>query len=111
MTNRIYVVYTNMRITDLVHEPFVFEWDEGNFNKSYKRHGIANEESEEAFSNEPIIFGDLGHSQKEARYNCLGETDGGKKLFISFTVRKGFIRIISARDMSRKEKLIYEQEI
>ena len=39
----------------------------------------------------------------------LGHTDPGRRLFIVFTVRNNRIRVISARDMSRKERKIYEE--
>jgi uncharacterized DUF497 family protein len=45
----------------------------------------------------------------QPRYLALGQTDSGRRLFISFTVRGSLVRIISARDMSRKEGQIYEQ--
>ncbi len=33
-----------------------------------------------------------------------------RKVFIVFTIRENKIRIISARDMNRKEKQIYDQK-
>jgi len=54
---------------------------------------------------------DARHSQTEARYHALGETDDARLLHITFTLRQGgtLIRVISARDMHRKERAIYEQ--
>ena len=49
------------------------------------------------------------HSEKEPRYYVLGHTIAGRRLFIAFTVREEKIRVISARDMSKKERKIYEQ--
>ena len=47
--------------------------------------------------------------KKEPGYYVLGHTIAGRRLFIAFTVREDKIRVISARDMSKKERQIYEQ--
>lgn len=43
----------------------------------------------------------------EACYYALGRTSGGQHLFIVFTRRKNKIRVVSARDMHRKERRVY----
>ena len=68
-------------------------------------------ESEEVFFNLPILLlDDVKHSRDEERYYVLGQTNAGRRLFISFTIRSEKIRVISARDMSHKEREIYAQE-
>ncbi len=54
---------------------------------------------------------DSKHSQTEARFHALGETDDERLLHITFTLRQNgtLIRVISARDMHRKERAVYEQ--
>jgi uncharacterized DUF497 family protein len=47
----------------------------------------------------------------EPRYYVLGRTNDERHLFIVFTIRKNKIRVISARDMSRKERRIYREQI
>lgn len=87
-----------------------FDWDKGNIIKNWKRHKVSYIECEEVFFNTPfIVNGDETHSSTEDRFYILGKTDKGRLLFIVFTVRKNKIRVISARDMSRKERKIYEQ--
>jgi hypothetical protein len=87
-----------------------FEWDEGNIKKNWERHRVSHIECEEIFFNRPIILRkDEPHSASEDRYFVLGKTDAGRLLFIVFTLRSNKIRIISARDMNRKEKKIYEE--
>ena len=54
-------------------------------------------------------FKQIAHSEKEPRHYVLGHTIAGRRLFIAFTVREDKIRWISARDMSKKERKIYEQ--
>jgi uncharacterized DUF497 family protein len=89
-----------------------FEWDEGNRDKNEKKHGVTSLECEEIFHNRPLIAAkDPRHSTTETRYTALGRTHGKRLLFVAFTVRKDKIRIISARPMSRKERIYYEKEI
>lgn len=96
---------------DIIPEPIRFEWDKGNIDKNFKKHGITNEEAEEVFTDERLLVSeDKRHSNKtEKRYQLLGKTEEGKVLFISFTVRTEKIRIISARPASRKERKKYEE--
>ncbi|WP_109994823.1 BrnT family toxin [Salinisphaera sp. LB1] len=89
-----------------------FDWDEGNSRKSAKKHKVSRSQAEEIFFNEPLmVMEDARHSQTEARYHALGETDDGRLLHITFTLRQSgtLIRVISARDMHRKERAVYEQ--
>ena len=93
----------------IIPEPAEFEWNEGNQNKNLHKHGVENQEIEEAFFNLPILVSpDLGHSGKESRYLVLGQTDRRRKIAIIFTLRKNKIRVISARPMSQKERKFYE---
>jgi hypothetical protein len=88
-----------------------FEWDKGNSLKNWERHQVKQSECEQVFFNEPhIISDDVKHSQKEQRWFLLGKTDSGKLLFMVFTVRKNLIRVISARDMNKKEREIYNEQ-
>lgn len=89
-----------------------FQWDEGNTEKNWKGHKVTIAECEQVFFNKPIIVAsDEEHSKVESRYYLLGRTDINRKLFVVFTTRKELIRIISARDMNKKEKEIYNEEI
>ena len=88
-----------------------FDWDEGNSRKNVK-HSVATAESEQVFFNAPLLLlEDVKHSQMEPRFHALGKTDDGRLLHISFTLRDDgkAIRVISARDMHKKERSIYEQ--
>jgi uncharacterized protein len=87
-----------------------FEWDSGNADKNRDKHGVEPGECEEAFFNRPFIVAyDERHSTGECRYYALGLSDSGRPLFIVFTIREMRIRVISARDMSRKERRVYEK--
>jgi len=89
-----------------------FQWDAGNSEKNFYKHKVTNSECEQVFFNQPIIVvDDTKHSEDENRFYLLGRTDQDRLLFVVFTVRKNFIRIISARDMNKKEREIYNEEI
>lgn len=89
-----------------------FDWDEGNLLKNWEKHGVTHLEAEQVFFNEPlIVIDDENHSQEEPRWYGLGNTDAKRKLMVVFTLRKNKIRVISARDMNRKERKVYEKEI
>ena len=90
-----------------------FEWDKGNARKNAEKHGVSQAEAERIFFNEPLlVLPDLKHSShNEVRYHALGTTDEHRLLHITFTLRASgtLIRVISARDMHRKERFYYEQ--
>lgn len=89
-----------------------FEWDKGNINKNWEKHRVSHTECEEVFFNEPIVVGiDEKHSAEEGRLYLLGKTDSGRFLFVVFTTRKERIRVISARDMNKKERKAYYEQI
>ncbi len=87
-----------------------FAWDAGNIEKIWLKHKVSPAECEQVFFNQALLAPDLKYSQREKRYYVLGLTDDKRLLFVAFTVRKNLIRVISARDMSKKERKIYEQE-
>ena len=89
-----------------------FDWDDGNRHKSFIKHNVSNRECEEVFVNKPLLLKeDITHSNMEERWHAMGKADSDRRLFISYTIRNNLIRIISARNMNKKEKNIYEKEI
>ena len=87
-----------------------FDWDEGNARKSAEKHSVSQGEAEQVFFNEPLLLlPDRKHSDKEQRFHALGKTQDGRLLHVTFTQRDGgkLIRVISARDMHRKERMFY----
>ncbi len=88
-----------------------FEWDKGNIDKNRIKHKVSSSECEQIFFNHPLLIqDDIFHSTTEERYYALGKTDINRVLFVVFTVRNNLIRVISARDMSRKERKVYNYE-
>ncbi len=88
-----------------------FQWDAGNTDKNWERHAVTQGETEQVFFNRPVLVApDAKHSQVERRHAALGQTTDGRLLTVVFTIRDGLIRIISVRDMSRRERRVYEHQ-
>lgn len=93
----------------MIYDCIGFDWDRHNIFKNFEKHNVTPFESEEIFFNKPLIAAsDIKHSEQEDRYYALGRTDNDRRLFVVFTIRKRRIRVISSRDMSRKERKFYE---
>jgi len=87
-----------------------FDWDEGNLYKNEKKHGLKWQEIEEIFFNRPLFAKeDFKHSLTEQRCFALGMTDEKREIYVVFTKREEYIRVISARLMNKKEREIYEK--
>jgi len=89
-----------------------FDWDAGNDTKNLVKHGVERSEAEQVFFNRPLIVATDGrHSHAEPRFSALGITSQGRRLFVAFTLRGDgtLIRVISVRDMTRKERAIHGQ--
>jgi uncharacterized DUF497 family protein len=86
-----------------------FHWDGGNWRKSELKHGVAVAEAQEVLLDDSLCQVDPRHSDDEQRYVALGTTGEGRRLFVSFTIRRNRVRVISARPMSRKERAAYEE--
>jgi uncharacterized protein len=95
-------------LADLVAGLSGFEWDEGNANKNWERHGLSRAEAEQVFLNAPIVLAAyVGHSSREQRFGALGRTSADRLLAIVFTIRGDLLRVISARPMSRRERKLH----
>ena len=91
-----------------------FDWDTGNATKSERKHGVSQHEAEQVFFNLPLLLlDDIAHSQIESRMQAMGRTDGDRKLHITFTLRSSgtLLRVISAREMSVRERQTYDDQI
>ncbi|KQT48232.1 hypothetical protein ASG47_07670 [Devosia sp. Leaf420] len=89
-----------------------FDWDAGNARKSVDKHGVSQAEAEQMFFNQPLLtLADAKHSDVEPRFHALGHSNDRRLLHVTFTLRhdETRIRVISARDMNRKERIVYEQ--
>ena len=90
-----------------------FDWDGGNIYKSAAKHGVDLREAEQVFLDRRLlVLADEDHSADEKRFHAYGQSAAGRLLLVSFTLRQGetMIRVVSARDMSRKERQRYAEE-
>ncbi|MDF1874506.1 BrnT family toxin [Sulfurimonas sp. SAG-AH-194-I05] len=87
-----------------------FEWDDGNIHKNEDKHGLKWTVIEEVFFNDPLlVVEDFKHSLNECRCVALGQNDFHNLVTVIFTIRNNHIRVISARAMSKKERIVYER--
>lgn len=87
-----------------------FDWDGGNAEKNWERHRVSQAECEQVFFNRPlVVFDDDHHSVTEVRHLVLGRADAGRLLFLVYTLRGERVRVISARDMTKRESKEYER--
>lgn len=103
-------MYKVMAKNDLPR-PIEFDWNKGNVNKNWKKHQVDFRECEQIFFNKPLkTLYDTKHSQKENRFIAFGKTNKDRKLYVVFNIRNKKIRVISARNQSRKERRFYEKK-
>jgi hypothetical protein len=87
-----------------------FEWDNNKAAKNLSKHGVSFSEAQSAFDDPLYIdFYDPDHSDREERYVIVGESKQGRLLIISYTERVNSIRIISAREVTKSERQMYEE--
>ncbi len=83
-----------------------FEWDEIKAMMNVAKHGVYFEDAARVFDDEyKIIRPDKKHSQTEERFQVIGMVDD--VLFVIYTERREFTRIISARHATEKERREY----
>ena len=87
-----------------------FEWDEKKAAVNLSKHGISFEEARTVFDDPLYVdFYDPDHSDEEERYIIVRESQPGNLLIVSYTERADFIRLISARKVTRVEREVYEE--
>jgi uncharacterized protein len=111
----VYTYLVQYRFPPELAECTGFQWDAGNSTKNDRRHDVSNAESEQVFSNAPLLLrfaGDIEAADEgELRDLALGRTDHDRWLFVAFTQRGTLIRVISARDMNKTERKAYAKAI
>lgn len=100
-----------MSIHERLAEVTGFQWDAGNVEKNWIRHAVSVAGCEQLFFNEPLVVAsDEKHARAETRFHALGQTNDGRRLLVVFTLRDTLIRVISAREMSRRERAVCESQ-
>lgn len=97
-------------LSDVLADCTGFQWDPGSAHKNWERHRVSQGECEQVFFQRPLrIARDTAHSRGEARYAVLGQTAVGRRSTLVITIRGTLIRVFAARDMSRRERRLYER--
>ncbi len=85
-----------------------FEWDPLKAAKNLKKHNVSFDEAATALNDPMLItFIDEEHSVDEERYITLGFSNQGRLLMVAHTDRNGKVRIVSARQATKKEEQFY----
>ena len=91
-------------------EPIQFQWDAGNRDKNWLKHGVTTAECEETFFDpHKRVVGSALYTGRETRSVLIGQTQAGRLLFVVFTIRGHTVRVISARNLNRRERGLYEE--
>lgn len=106
-------MYTFSYMIEQSFPPKEFNWDNKNIDKNWKKHKVRFSECEEMFFNEPLVITTVDKDKffySEDRYIAYGKTNSNRLFFVVFTIRERKIRVISVRDMNRKERGFYYEE-
>lgn len=88
-----------------------FEWDSRKAERNAAKHHVTFPEAITVFQDVlSMTYPDIDHSDSEDRYLIIGATTSGRILVISHVFRENFIRIISARKATTKERAYYERQ-
>ena len=80
-----------------------FEWDPVKAHANEGKHGVTFDEASTVFGDVLSVSGrDLEHWLAENRFVVFGLSSQGRVLVVSHTDRRGVVRIISARSVTRK---------
>lgn len=86
-----------------------FEWDDTKAESNERKHGVSFAEAMTVFADPLALTGfDPGHSDDEDRFITMGTSTAGRLLIVSHTDRGDKIRLLSAREASRRERRDYE---
>jgi len=86
-------------------------WNEDKARANLSKHGVSFGEAKTVFEDPLYIdFYDPDHSDDEERYIIVGQSQQRRLLVVSFTERRGSIRLISAREATRMERNAYEED-
>jgi len=89
----------------------LYEWDEKKAKFNLLKHGVSFAEAKTVFDDPLYVdFYDPDHSSAEHRFIILGESAGGRLLFVSYVEHERAVRLISAREATPAERTAYEHD-
>ncbi len=86
-----------------------YEWDPNKAKSNYKKHGIRFADAVGVFEDENAITIQDEH-ENEDRFITIGRDFLSRILVVVYTFRDIFIRIISARKATTREKKVYYEQ-
>ncbi len=87
-----------------------FDWDDANV-EHIARHNVTPAEAEDVFFDiDNVLDEDIEHSIAENRFIIIGKTRKKRLLYQIFTKRGNKIRVISSRNINKKEVELYEKK-
>lgn len=87
-----------------------FEWDPDKAIENLRKHGVSFDEAATVFGDPlALTFPDPDHSDFEERLLTFGASRQGRLMLVSHTARRAWVRLISARRMTPRERKIYEE--
>jgi len=86
-----------------------FEWDPGKAQRNLARHGVSFDEAATVFGDSlAVTIHDPDHSQEEERFLTTGLSNRHRLIIVAHTEREDRVRIITARDVTPRERSQYE---
>jgi uncharacterized DUF497 family protein len=82
-----------------------FDWDDAN-EEHIARHGVGPSEVEEVFRGHPLL-----RRTRQGRYLAYGPTADGRLLFVVFAIKRAAVRVITSRDMTRRERVAFRRQM
>jgi uncharacterized protein len=87
-----------------------FEWNPNKVTRNLRKHGVTFEEAATVFRDDlGITVPDPDHSMEEDRFITVGLSSQDRLLMIAHAERGDCIRIISARELTPRERRQYEE--
>lgn len=86
------------------------EWDPWKAEHNLRKHGVSFTEAATVLA-DPLseTAHDPAHSEDEDRYLTVGRSLERRLLIVAHTERGNHVRIISARELTRAERKVYEE--
>ena len=89
-----------------------YEWNPAKAEENFRKHRVRFEEAASVFLDPvALTFWDPDHSDEEEREITIGRSARRRVLFVAHAARHGGVRIINARQATRRERGQYEQGI
>jgi uncharacterized DUF497 family protein len=88
-----------------------FDWDPHKALHNLRKHGVTFQEAATIFADIfAITYPDPDHSRDEDRFITIGLSKQNRLLIIAHAEREGLTRLISAREVTRTERKLYENK-